>query len=154
MKKFSVLSKEGGFNKPGFLPFLITFLFVAALQLDMKAQTTTAIPANAPVSAERQMYTVPAGPFVPVSSAQDRLLNAMKALKDQMANMAEGTAPFDAAYLRLTYYSDIKVNLDGGKGVAQSIVDGLAMINSDLHFNLTPQQSLTEKNAAIALLKL
>lgn len=154
MKKFLVFSKEGGYNKPGFLPFLITFLFVAALQMDMKAQTTTAIPANVPVSAERAMYTLPAGPFVGVPAAQDRLQNAMKNLKDQMANMAEGTAPYEAAYLRLTYYNYINTNIDGGKGVAQSIVDGLAMLNSDMHFNITPQQSMTEKNAAITLLKL
>jgi len=156
MKKSFSFFKGAAFNKLGFLPFLMTFLFFAGMQVDMKAQAqkTNAInPAQNGLNPAREMYLLPAGPFVTVPVAQDRLYNAMKALKDQLAQYAEGTAPYDAAYLRYIYYSYIKVNLDGGKGVAESIVAGITMVSTDLSLNVTPQQAVVEKNAAIALLR-
>lgn len=156
MKKSFSFFKGAAFNKLGFLPFLMTFLFFAGMQVDMKAQVqkTNAInPAQSGMNPQREMYQLPSGSFVNSTEAQDRLLNAMKALKDQLAQYAEGTAPYDAAYLRYTYYRYILINLEGGKGVAESIVDGMKMLNSDLAFHITASQSVVEKNAAIALLR-
>lgn len=156
MKKSFFFFKGAAFYKLGFLPFLMTFLFIAGMQVDMKAQVqkTNAInPAQSGLNPQRDMYQVPSGAFVTVTVAQDRLLNAMKALKDQLAQYAEGTAPYDAAYLRYSYYRYILTNLEAGKGVAESIVDGIKMINTDLNFHITPSQAVVEKNAAIALLR-
>jgi hypothetical protein len=134
----------------------MTFLFIAGMQVDMKAQvqhTNAVNPSQAGLNPAREMYLLPTGSFVNSATAQDRLLNAMKGLKDQLAQYAEGTAPYDAAYLRYTYYRYIMVNLEGGKGVSESIVAGIQMLTSDLAINVTPQQAVVEKNAAIALLR-
>ena len=157
MKKSFSFFKGAAFNKLGFLPFLMTFLFFAGMQVDMKAQvqhTNAVNPSQAGLNPAREMYLLPAGAFVNSVTAQDRLLNAMKALKDQLAQYAEGTAPYEAAFLRYSYYKLILVNLEGGKGVSESIVGGLQMLNSSVGIHVTPQQSVVEKNAAIALLRL
>ena len=154
MKKSFSLFKGAAFNKLGFLPFLMTFLFFAAMQVDMKAQASSTLPSSSSTHAARVMFTPPSGPFVTVPVAQDRLITAMKLLKDQLANLTEGTAPFKAAHVRVTYYSYINANLEAGKGVSESIVAGLAMVYSDLKFGMTPDEAVAEKNAAINLLKL
>jgi len=154
MKKSFSIFKGAAFSKLGYLPFLLTFLFFAAMQVDMKAQQTTAhltVPPNN--SSPKTLFTVPTGAFVSVSVAQDRLLNAMKSLKASLAQYAEGTAPYDAAFLRLSYYQNITIVLNSGKSVAESITDGLSMLYTDLRFSMTNDQALTEKNAAIALLR-
>jgi hypothetical protein len=156
MKKSFSLFKGVAFNKSGFLPFLMTFLFFAAMQVDMKAQNSSTLPSQSQSQNEpavRTMYKLPAGPFVSVELAKERLYDAMKALRAQMAQAGQGTASYDAAYLRMTYFGHIKSYLESGKGVAQSIVDGLALISNDLHFGVSPEQAVAEKNAAINLLK-
>ncbi len=154
MKKSFSLFKGTAFNKLGFLPFIMTFLLFAAMQVDMKAQqTTSTINPATPIPAQRAMFQLPSGAFVSSVIAQDRLANAMKLLKDQLAIHAEGTAPYDAALVRFTYYSYIKTNLEAGKGVAESIVAGLAMVYTDLKFNMTPEAAVVEKSAAINLLR-
>jgi hypothetical protein len=156
MKKSFSFFKGAAFNKLGFLPFLMTFLFLAGMQVDMKAQvqhTNAVNPAQAGLNPAREMYLLPTGAFVNSATAQTRLLNAMKLLKDQLAQYAEGTAPYDAAFLRYTYYQYIMANLEAGKGVPESIVGGINMLTTDLKFHVTPQQAVVEKNAAIALLR-
>jgi hypothetical protein len=152
MKKSFSFFKGAAFNKLGFLPFLMTFLFFAAMQVDMKAQTNVT---NASQSSQsvRSLYTVPTGSFVSPQVAQERILNAMKALKDQLAQYAEGTAPYEAAFLTYKYYSYIQANLEAGKGVADSIQAADSMITADLSIQVTPEEALVERNAAINLLR-
>ena len=153
MKKSNLLFERLPFSKMGFLPFLLTFLFFAAMQVDMKAQTTT-LPSPGQIQPPaRVMYQIPSGTFVSVAVAKDRLLTAMTNLKHQLGQYAEGTAPWDAAYLRYTYYSYIYGYLEQGKSVPESITLGIGNINSDLALGVTPEQSVAEKNAAIALLR-
>ena len=83
MKKSFSVFKGVAFTKPGFLPFLMTFLLFAALQVDMKAQSssTTIGGGSQNPPAARVLYTLPAGPFTTVETAKARLLNSMKSLK-------------------------------------------------------------------------
>ena len=156
MKKSFSLFKGGAFTKPGFLSFLMTFLLFAALQVDMKAQasftgTGGGNPNNLP--AERTLYQLPTGTFTTVEIAKERLFNSMKSMKDVMAIHAEGTAPYNSAFRTFTYHNGIRENLLAGKGVAQSIVDGLETITNALNGGTSPEQALAEKNAAITLLR-
>lgn len=153
MKKSKLIFKRLPFSKMGFLPFLLTFLFFAALQIDMKAQTTTLPTPGQIEPPARTIYHLPAGPFVSVPVALDRLLAAVTNLKHQLEQYAEGTAPYEAAYLRYTYYTHIMTLLNSGKGVAESIVEGVGLITSDLSLGVTLEQAVAEKNAAINLLR-
>ena len=155
MKKSFSLFKGGAFTKPGFLPFLMTFLLFAAMQVDMKAQSSFTgaggNPNNQP--AERVLYQLPTGSFTTTEIAKERLFNSMKTMKDVMAIHAEGTAPYNSAFRTYTYHNGIRENLLAGKGVAQSIVDGLEYITNALQGGASPEQALAEKNAAITLLR-
>lgn len=153
MKKSFSFFKGAAFNKLGFLPFLMTFLFFAGMQVDMKAQSN--VPTNTSQSSQsvKSLYTVPTGSFVNSQVAQDRLLSAMKTLKDQLAQLVEGSAPYKATFLRYKNYSYIQSSLEAGKGVADSIQEAVGNISSDISLQVTPQQALDEKNAAINLLK-
>lgn len=152
MKKSNLLFERLPFSKGGILPFLLTFLFFAVMQLDMNGQTT--FPSGNPIQAPgKVMYHAPSGNFVSVPVAMDRLLTAMTALKGQLEQYAEGTAPYDAAFLRYTYYSYVRMNLEAGRTVSEAIIHGLGNLNSDLSLGVTPEQALAEKNAAIALLR-
>jgi hypothetical protein len=155
MKKSFSLFKGAAFNKLGFLPFLMTFLFFAAMQVDMKAQSssTTIGGSQQNPPAAKTMYQLPAGPFTTVEIAKIRLQNSMKALKDVMAIHAEGTAPYNSALRTYTYHSGIYANLEAGKGVAESIVGGLEYINNSLQGGVTPEEAVAEKNAAINMLR-
>ncbi len=155
MKKSFSFFKGAAFSKLGFLPFLMTFLFLAGMQVDVKAQAhlTYATQTNQNLDPEREIRVLPKGPFVTVPVAQDRLLNAMKTLKDALAQNVEGTAPYEAAFLRFTYYSYIKTNLEAGKAVDASILEASGMLTSNIALPVTPQQAVTERNAAINLLK-
>jgi hypothetical protein len=153
MKKSKLIFKRLPFSKLGILPFLLTFLFFAALQIDMKAQTTT-LPSPGQIQPPaRSLYQLPSGPFVAPAIAKDRLWTAITNLKAQLEQYAEGTAPYEAAYLRYTYYSHILTLINNGKGVAESIVEAAGIISSDLSIGATPEQVVVEKNAAINLLR-
>jgi len=153
MKKSFSFFKGAAFNKLGFLPFLMTFLFFAGMQIDMKAQTD--VPNGGQYTQSvKSLYSLPTGSFVIPQVAEDRLLNAMKTLKDQLAQQVEGTAPYNATFLRYKNYSYIKTNLEAGKGVPESIQEAVGMISSDVSLQVTPTQALAEKNAAISLLRL
>ena len=154
MKKSNLLFERLPFSKRGFLPFLLTFLFFAAMQVDMKAQTSSLSGNGVIQPPARAMYQLPAGPFVAVAVAKDRLLTAMTNLKHQLEQYAPGTAPYDAAYLRYSYYTFIYGYLEQGKSVSESITHGIGNINSNLALNVSPEQSIAEKNAAILLLKI
>jgi hypothetical protein len=153
MKKSFSLFKGAALSKPGFLPFLMTFLLFAAMQVDMKAQssTTSGVPTSTPPA--RSMYNVPAGPFTTVPTAEARLLDAMKSLKATLAQQTEGTAPYNATLRTFNYYNSIYANLQAGKSVADSIVAGLEAINNSLQGGVTPEEAVAEKNAAINLLR-
>lgn len=151
-----MLLRKSTVYKWGVLPFLMTFLFVAGMHLDMSAQQRldgTNMPGNAS-SSPKSLYTAPTGTFVTPAVAQERLLDAMKNIKAQIAQYPEGSAPYVAGVRRLTYFTSINENLAAGKGVADSIVAGLSAIsfNSD-NTGATPDVLLAEKNAAIALLR-
>jgi len=154
MKKSFSLFKGGAFTKPGFLPFLMTFLLFAAMQVDMKAQssnTTTGTQQTPP--AAKVLYQIPAGPFTTPEIAKERLLNSMKTLKDVLALHAEGTAPYNSALRTYNYHTGIYANLEAGKTVAESIVAGLEYINNSLTGGVTPEQGMAEKNAAVTMLR-
>lgn len=140
----------------GFLPFLLAFVFVAAMQLDMNAQSNvtyqTTGASNSPAS-YKNLYDLPAGPFVSVEIAKERLMDAMKTLKVTMSQYAEGTGPYETAYTRYKYYSMIHGYLEAGKAVPNSISEGLEAINNGLTTALTPEQASAERNAAINLLR-
>lgn len=154
MKKSFSLFKGGAFTKPGFLPFLMTFLFFAAMQIDMKAQAVYAVgsnPQNMP--AERVLYDLPTGSFTTPAIAKQRLLNSMTSLKATLALHGEGTAPYNSALRTYKYHSGIYENLEAGKTVPESIVGGLSYINNALVGGATPEEALAEKNAAVTLLR-
>jgi|SRR5687767_5636556 len=155
MKKSNLLFEGLPLSKKGFLPFLLTFLFFAALQLDMKGQTTY-ISGNPPAQPPAKvMFQVPSGNFVSVAVAQDRLRAAITGLKGQLAQYAEGTAPYQAAYLRYVYYSQILENLNHGATVPEAITRALSKIlaGTEGPALATPEQAIAEKNAAIQLLR-
>lgn len=153
MKKSFSLFKEAAFSKLGFLPILMTFLVFAAMQTDLKAQSST-LPSQGQIyPPARAMYVLPTGPFVAPAVAMDRLQGAMKLLKEQMVQLNEGSALYNAALLRHTFYGHIHTSIEDGKGVPESIVVGVGLINSDVSNPLTPEESMAEKNAAINLLR-
>lgn len=156
MKKSKLIFKRLPFSKMGFLPFLLTFLFFAALQVDMKAQSTTLPTPGQIMPPARTLQQLPAGPFVTVPVALDRLLAALNNLKQQLEQYAPGSAPYDAAFRRYTYYNAIYVNLNHGAGVAEAIVKALSSLQAATAspFLATPEEAIVEKNAAIALLRL
>ena len=78
----------------------------------------------------------------------------MKTLKDQLAQSVEGYSSLSSYVPQITNYSYIQTNLEAGKGVADSIQELSGMIILDVSLQVTPQQALDEKNAAINLLKL
>lgn len=156
MKKSNLLFEGLPFSKMGFLSFLLTFMFFAGMQTNMMAQQQkTNGSTNSSVSVpnpQKMLFQVPQGNFVSVAVAQDRLLNAITALKGQLAQYAQGTAPYDAAFMRYTYYTEILTNLGYGKSVAESISISVGRLVGVVSNPATPQQALTEKNAAISLL--
>ena len=153
MKKSNFLFGRLPFHKMGFLSILLTFLFFAGSQIDVKAQTSSTLPNAQNSNLNRTLYQAPSGNFVPVAIAKDRLLNALTTLKSQLAQYPEGTAPYEAAFLRYTYYNEILTNLNNGRGVAESIAVSVGRITGTLNNAATPEQALVEKNAAINLLK-
>jgi hypothetical protein len=159
MKKSNFLLERLPFYKMGFLSFLLTFLFIAALQSNTEAQVITTINAGTQQqngTNPRVLYAIPTGAFVPSATAQERITNALIALKGQLAQYAEGTAPYEAAFIRYTYYNAILQNLKDGKEVAESISTSLGSITGTTTVyptSVTPEQALAEKNAAINLLR-
>ena len=155
MKKSKLLFEEFPFSKKGVLPFLLTFLFFAIMQFDMTGQTFHNGNSQAQPPS-KVMFQMPTGNFVSVPVAQDRLLAAMTALKHQLTQFAEGTAPYDAAYRRYIYYNEIYVNLEHGVSVAEAIVKSLSriLVAADPPFLATPEEAIVEKNAATTLLRL
>jgi hypothetical protein len=157
MKKSFLLLRRFTLSKLSVLPILMTFLFVAGMQIDMNAQQRTDgsnMPASAG-SSTKSLYNLPTGLFVSPLVAQQRLDTALKNLKDLLAQYPEGSAPYNAAYLRYRYYTSINENLIAGKSVAESIVAGLSAISIsvDSASAVSNDTLLAEKNAAIALLR-
>ena len=153
MKKSFSLFKGAALNKLGFLPFLMTFLFLTGMQMNSEAQTSSTLPSSSSSHASRTMYDVPSGPFVTSSVAKDRLYDAIKLLKETMAQYAENSGPYQSAFRRYRYYTHIIEHLDAGKTVAEAIAAGLAGINNSLQNGVTPDEAILEKNAAINLLR-
>jgi len=155
MKKSSLLFERLPFSKMGYLPFLLTFLFFASLQLDMKAQTHLHIAGttNPPVHA-KTINQVPAGNFVSPAVAIQRLQTEMASLKSQLAQLTEGTQQYKVTMRRYVYFSTIKLEIENGKGVAESINHSLVAIRTTLHdYYATLEDAIVEKTAAINLLK-
>ena len=153
MKKSNLLFGRLPFHKMGFLSFLLTFLFFAGMQTDMKAQIQPQHPVTG--NSVKALEQIPTGTFVSVPIAKDRLGNAILALKNQLSQFAEGTAPYQAAYRRLVYYNEILRNINAGKGVAESITVSLKVIlsNTQPPVLATPEEAVVEKSAAISLLR-
>lgn len=158
MKKSFLLFRETTIYKLGVLPILMTFLFVAGMQVDMNAQAPrtdgSVMPAGAN-SSPRSLYNLPSGNFVTAAVAQERLALAMKTLKDQLTQYPEGSAQYNAALLRYKYYNSINENLVAGKGVAQSIIDGIPAVSmtSSATSAVSQDTLFAEKNTVIALLR-
>lgn len=153
MKKSSLLFERLPFTKMGFLPILLTFLFFAAMQIDLKAQSTTLPGATQNAPAARTITMVPTGQFVTVNVAIERLKLQVNNLKNQLSQLAEGSNAYNNALRRYQYFSHIIENLEAGKGVAESIQLGLGAIYNSLNGGASPDQAATEKNAAILLLR-
>jgi hypothetical protein len=153
MKKSNLLFERLPFYKMGFLSFLLTFLFFAGVQTDMKAQIQPQHPVTG--NSVKALEQIPPGAFVAVPIAKDRLGNAILGLKNQLPQFAEGSAPYMAAYRRLVYYNEILRNLNAGKGVAESITVSLKVIlsNTNPPVLATPEEAVVEKSAAISLLR-
>lgn len=158
MKKSFLLLRRFTLSKLGVLPILMTFLFVAGMQVDMNAQAQRTDGTNLPAAAgssSKALYQEPSGIFVSPAVAKDRLDTALKNLKDQLAQYPEGSAPYNAAFLRYRYYNAINEHLAAGKTVAESIVAGLTAISmtTDSASAVSSDTLLAEKNSAIALLR-
>lgn len=153
MKKSNLLFGRLPVYKMGFLSFLLTFLFFAGMQSDMKAQIQPQNPTTG--NSVRSLQQIPTGSFVSAPIAKDRLGSAILGLKNQLSQFAEGSAPYQAAYRRLVYYNEILKNINAGKGVAESITVSLNVIlaNTSLPVLATPEEAVVEKNAAISLLR-
>ena len=154
MKKSNLIFKRLPSFKMGFLPILLTFLFFAALQIDMKAQNSNLTTAGQTIPPARVLHQVPAGPFVTVNVAKDRLLSAITNLKGRLEQYAPGTAPYDAAFLRYTNYTKILELINSGKTVGEAISEAARYLTTDGALAVTQEVALVERNAAVTLLKL
>ena len=158
MKKSNFLLERLPFYKMGFLSFLLTFLFVAAMHSNTEAQVSpyiNGIPSVPQGSSNlKALYIVPTGNFASVDEAQVRLTNAITALKEQLIQNPPGSAAYEAANRRAIYYATILTNIRSGMGVAESIAQSLGrLMVADAPPPLpTAEQALVEKNAAISLL--
>ena len=154
MKKSNFLFGRLPFYKMGFLSFLLTFLFFAGTQADMKAQIYVTDPTPPGVPAQKTLNLIPVGTFVTVEVAKIRLGDALLALKQQLGQFAPGSAQYENAYRRYAYYSEILSNLNDGKTVAESISISIGRLTVSEYppALATPEQALAEKNAAINLL--
>lgn len=157
MKKSIAILKGLSLEK-GILSVLLTILFMAAAQIDGRAQVSSSTigsgtPANAP--ANRVIYQMPTGAFVPVEAALIRVFDAMKAQKQILAQSAPGSASYISAERRLRYLTAVYENLSAGKGVAQSIADAVPAITMSATAGsaATPEEALVERNYAINLLR-
>ena len=157
MKKSSAILKGLSLEK-GILSVLLTILFMAAAQIDGRAQVSSSTigsgtPANAPAS--RVIYQMPTGSFVTIEVAKDRVLDAIKGQKQIMGENSEGSAAYIAADRRYRYLSAVLENLNGGKGVAQSIADAVPAITMSATASsaATPEEAMVERNYAINLLR-
>jgi hypothetical protein len=155
MKKSIAILKGLSLEK-GVLSVLLTILFMAAAQIDGRAQVNSStvaagMPANAPAS--RVIYTVPSGPFVTSGVAADRLLDAAKAQRVIMDNNQPGSPAYISAERRVRYFMAIIDNLNSGKDVGQAIVDAVGALNAVASGAATPEEVLVERNAAINLLR-
>lgn len=155
MKKSIAILKGLSLEK-GVLSMLLTLLFLALSQGAVSAQNNTvgtgSMPGNAP--AIRQVYNVPAGPFVSVEVAKTRLMDAVLTQRQIMAQNSPGSAAYIAAERRARYFMAIHENLVAGKGVAESIADAVPTITMSATPGsaATPEEALVERNAAINLL--
>jgi hypothetical protein len=155
MKKSIAILKGLSLEK-GILSVLLTILFMAAAQIDGRAQVSSSTigsgtPANAPAS--RVIYTVPSGPFVPKDVAIERLFNAVKAQRVIMDSNNPASPAYISAERRARYFMAIIDNLNSGKEVPQSIVDAVGVLNAHVSGAATPDEVLVERNAAINLLR-
>jgi hypothetical protein len=157
MKKSIAILKGLSLEK-GILSVLLTILFMAAAQIDGRAQVSSTTigsssPANAP--ANRVIYQMPTGSFVPVEAAQNRVFDAMKTQKEILAQNTPGSANYIAAERRLRYLTAVYENLSGGKGVAQSIADAVPAITMSATAGsaATPEEAQVERSYAINLLR-
>lgn len=156
MKKAFSIFKGVASKGAGLLPFVLAFVFVAAMTTDMNAQSsvthqTTGNPGS-PAS-WKSLYDEPTGLFVSSETAKERLMDEMKELKETMSQYAEGTGPYETAARRYFYYALIHENLEAGKTVQTSISDALASMNNAVTTAMDPEDAKAEKNAAITLLR-
>lgn len=157
MKKSIAILKGLSLQK-GVLSVLLTILFMAAAQIDGRAQvssTTVASGSPANMPASRAIYQMPTGTFVSVQVALTRVYDAMKVQKQIMAENTPGSATYIAAERRFRFLSAVYENLNGGKGVAQSINDAVPAITMSAKAGdaATPEEALVERNYAINLLR-
>lgn len=157
MKK-SIAILRGLSLEKGILSVLLTILFMAAAQIDGRAQVSSSTigsgtPANAP--ANRVIYQMPSGSFVTAEVAQVRLLDAIKVQKQVMAENSPGSGAYISAERRYRYLTAVYENVLGGKGVAQSIADAVPAITMSATAGsaATPEEAMVERNYAINLLR-
>ena len=155
MKKSSLLFERLPFSKRGFLPFLLTFLFFAALQLDMNGQSHPFVgpPGSEPVQG-KTLGNIPTGQFVSTAIAIERLQAELNLLKSQLEQLTEGTLQYRQTIRRYYYYTQIITELDY-KSVAEAITTGLVVIRSTASdYVASPEEAAAEKTRAINLLRL
>lgn len=99
------------------------------------------------------LYEAPAGPFVSVPEAEQRLMAEMTDIKAVMANQTPGTFAYRENFRKLGYFSSITDHLKSGSGVGESIVEGLDVFSTSLYGQGVTKTKMQElKNLATQIL--
>ena len=153
--KISFSHLKGSGSGKGFLALLLTLAFLAFMQVDTSAQAQlTSTTGGAQLPAEREIKTIPNGPFVQPNQAIELLIEAIKPVRQVMAQSAQGSAPYNAAFRTYTYYMGVMTELENGKAVPESIAHAIGTIISNLQIPTTANQAMAERHAVEQLLSL
>lgn len=123
------------------LSFLLAGLPSISSQFQLQAQ-----------SLSQDIYSLPTENFVTPAVAIVRLDNALVSIKNQLAPFTEGTPQYNKVYARYVCYNTTKESIEGGKTVAESIVDGMSGVGAD-QYDLAKNDLPTFRQDLINLLK-
>jgi hypothetical protein len=99
------------------------------------------------------LYEAPAGPFVSVPEAEQRMKAEMTDIKGAMANQTPGTLAYKENFSKLGYFKSIYDHLKSGSGVGDSIAEGLEVFSTAVYGQGVTKTKMQElKDLAIAIL--
>lgn len=127
---------------------LLWLMFAGAFLVMSAGQTQ----AQSSSFGEGGLYSTPAGQFVSVPEAEDRLIIEMKEIRLHMEGLIPGSQQYKAKEKKLAYFKSITNFLKTGSGVADSIVSGLGVFATDVYSNISRAEQLQLKEEAIDLL--